>query len=449
MTAGFTVSHLAACLAGLVPDVQSARCCIAFSGGVDSTVLLHATARLRAQFAQLGVRALHVNHHLQPQADAWARHCVNFAAEIGVECATLDVQVSSTPRESMEAAARLARYAALSAALGDGEYLLTAHHRDDQLETVLLQLLRGAGVAGLSGMPASTALGRGRLLRPLLGVARTDLVAYATAGGLRWIEDLSNVDTRFDRNFLRQELLPVLCKRWPAAADCVARSAGHLAEAQALLMERAREDLALARAGANLRVAAIRALAPARSRNLLRFWIDGAGFRVPSSAILDQILEQALAARADAMPVVAWRGAELRRYRDQLYLGVAPPRPPVAELTWDWRSHAELGLPDGLGRLRVRTALAGECSLAAPSLPLRVGFPTGSHRLRLAPRAPRRTLRNLLQESGVVPWMRACLPSLFIGDSLAAVADLWIDAAFQTYEPGGLAIEWLDHPPIF
>jgi tRNA(Ile)-lysidine synthase len=222
-------------------------------------------ARLRAQFAQLGVRALHVNHHLQPHSDAWARHCANSAADIGVECVTLDVQVSSMPRESMEAAARLARYAALAAELGDGEYLLTAHHRDDQLETVLLQLLRGAGVAGLSGMPASTALGRGRLLRPVLGVARADLVAYATAAGKRWIEDLA---TRYAfRSQFSRELLPR-----PATLRrqrCVSRSADTL-PGTGLLMERARDDLALSRAGVNLRVAAFLSLEPARARILLR-----------------------------------------------------------------------------------------------------------------------------------------------------------------------------------
>lgn len=449
MMSGFTVSHLDASLARLVHDARTARYCVAFSGGVDSTALLHAMASLHAQCPGLAVRALHVNHHLLRQSDDWARQCMDFAAGVDVTCAILDVYVDPARGESTEAAARVARYAGLSAALSEGEYLLTAHHRDDQLETVLLQLLRGAGVAGLSGMPASTTLGSGHLLRPLLDVARSDLVAYATAAGLHWIEDLSNMDTRFDRNFLRQQLLPVLNKRWPGAAESVSRSAGHLAEAQQLLTERAREDLVLARAGTNLRISAIRALEPRRARNLLRCWIDGAGFRVPSSTVLDQVVRQMLHARADAMPLIAWGDAELRRFRDELYLGVAPPPTPPTELPWDWRGHSELDLPEGLGRLRLRTALPGECALAIPPQPLRVGFQSGSYRLRLAQGAPRRTLRNLFQEYGVVPWMRPCLPLVFIGDSLAAVADLWIDAEFQVREPGGMAIEWLDHPPIF
>jgi tRNA(Ile)-lysidine synthase len=449
MMSGFTISRLAASLTLLVPDPRTARFCVAFSGGVDSSVLLHSMAALRAQWPGMSARALHVNHHLQPQADNWARHCIEFASGAAVDCRVLDVSVAPARGESMEAAARHARYSSLSGALGAGEYLLTAHHRDDQLETVLLQLLRGAGVAGLSGMPARTTLGRGHQLRPLLDVAHAELVAYAIGAGLHWIEDVSNIDTRFDRNFLRQQLLPVLYARWPAAAETVARSARHLAEAQSLLTERAREDLAAARAGANLRIATLRALAPARARNLLRFWIDTAGFRVPPSAVLDQILSQMLLARADAMPAVTWGDTEMRRYRDELYLGVAPPQTPTTELHWDWRSCSELDLPIPLGRLRLRAARLGECALAPPALAVRVGFQCGSQRLRLAPHAPSRTLRNLFQEHGVVPWMRACLPLLFVGNTLAAVADLWIDAEFQAREPGGMAIDWLDHPAIF
>jgi tRNA(Ile)-lysidine synthase len=449
MSSGFTVSHLAASLEKLIPDLQAARFCVAFSGGVDSTALLHAMAGVRARVPGLMLRAAHVNHHLQPQADDWAGHCDDVAAGLGVPCAILEVSVSPASRESPEAAARAARYAGLAAALSDEEYLLTAHHRDDQLETVLLQLLRGAGVAGLSGMPAITALGRGYLLRPLLDFGRAELVAYATAAGLRWIEDLSNADTRFDRNFLRRQLLPVLRKRWPAAAESVSRSAGHLAEAQALLSERAREDLALGRAGTNLRVAVARGLEPARARNLLRFWIAAAGFRAPSSALLEQIVKQMLHARPDAVPVIEWGGAELRRFRDELYLGPPAPRAPKAEFTWDWRSHPELVLPETIGWLRAREALAGELALRIPSQPLRVSFGSGARRLRLQPGAPRRTLRNLFQEHGVVPWMRACLPLVFIGESLAAVADLWVDAEFQSDESGGLVIEWLGHPPVF
>lgn len=449
MTAGFTVSRLDETLTRLTPEAHSAPYCVAFSGGVDSGVLLHATAMLRECHSDLSVRAVHVNHHLQPHADDWARHCREVAIKLGVACEVLDVSVSVPRGESTEAMARAARYSALSQALSAGECLLIAHHRDDQMETVLLHLLRGAGVAGLDGMPESAALGRGRLLRPLLDVDHAELVAYARSAGLRWIEDPSNSDTRFDRNFLRQRVLPILRERWPSAADGASRTARHLAEAQALLEERAAEDLALARSGANLRVSAVRALDPARARNLLRFWIARSGCRVPSTSVLDQILRQSLVARDDAQPLINWGEIELRRYRDSLYLGCAVPGTPTAALTWDWRVRPELELPAGLGRLRLRPALAGETAFAVPSPPLRVDWQRASQRLQLAPGAPHRTLRNLFQEHGVVPWMRASLPLLFSGDSLAAVADLWIDIAFQTRDAGGSVLEWLDHPAIF
>ena len=449
MTAAFTVPRLQQTLVRLVPDALRERYCVAFSGGVDSAVLLHAMAMLREGFPGLAVRAVHVNHHLQTRAADWARHCREFAAGVGVDCEVLDVRVVVPRGESTEAAARTARYSALSQALGEGELLLTAHHRDDQLETLLLHLLRGAGVAGLDGMPESAVLGRGRLLRPLLDVDHSELVAYAQAAGLNWIEDPSNADTRFDRNYLRQRVLPVLRERWPAAASGASRTARHLAEAQALLEERAQEDLALARTGANLRVSAVRALDPARARNLLRFWIARAGCRVPSSTVLDQVLWQMLNARDDAQPLIKWGDVELRRYRDALYLGRSALCTPPEAMVWDWRGRAELELPAGLGRLRLRPARRGEAAFAAPLQPLRVEWQCGSQRLQLAAGAPRRTLRNLFQEHGVVPWMRPCLPLLFVGESVAAVADLWIDAAFQSRDAGGEVLEWLDHPAIF
>lgn len=449
MTAAFTVSRLEQTLVRLVPDALRERCCVAFSGGVDSAVLLHATAMLRERHPGLAVRAVHVNHHLQTRSADWVRHCLDFAADVGVDCEVLDVHVNLPRGESTEAAARAARYSALSEALGEGEFLLTAHHRDDQLETLLLHLLRGAGVAGLDGMPESAVLGRGRLLRPLLDVDHAELVAYAQGVGLDWVEDPSNADTRFDRNFLRQRVLPVLRERWPAAASGASRTARHLAEAQALLEERAQEDLTLARSGANLRVSAVRALDPARARNLLRFWIARAGFRVPSSTVLDQILWQMLNARDDALPLIKWGDVELRRYRDALYLGRSALGPPSAALDWDWRARPELELPAGLGRLRLRPARRGEAAFAEPLQSLRVDWHCGSQRLQLAAGAPRRTLRNLFQEQGVVPWMRPCLPLLFVGESVATVADLWIDVAFQSRDGDGNVLEWLDHPAIF
>ena len=448
MAPAFSVTLLRVSLTRLLSDTREQRCCVAFSGGVDSTALLHALCESRGDLG-LTLRAVHVNHHLQPQADEWAAHCRKIAALLAMPLDVLEVNVSPTRGESVEAAARTARYSAIAARLGRGEHLITAHHREDQLETVLLRLVRGAGVAGLGGMPETAPFGTGMLLRPLLGVERAALVAYCEAAQLTWIDDLSNADLRFDRNFLRARVIPALRERWPAVAECVARSGSHLAEARWLLDERAQEDLALARDGAGLRIPVLRGLAPARARNLLRFWIESAHQPVPSTAVLDQVMAQMLGARRDAMPLVVAGERELRRYRDVLYLCEPLPPTPPEDLTWPWREQRELELPSGLGRLRMRETRENEAALNLPAGPLRIAWQGSGLKLQVAPRGSRRTLRNLYQERGIVPWMRPLLPLVFAGDSLVAVGDLWIDARFRRPEgESGTTLDWLDAPPL-
>jgi tRNA(Ile)-lysidine synthase len=449
MAPGFSITLLGESLTRLLGDTHGQRCCVAFSGGADSTALLHALSQVRERLG-IALRAVHVNHHLQPQADDWAAHCRGVAARFMVPLQVLDVSIRAARGESVEAAARHARYGAIAAALEPAEHLITAHHREDQLETILLRLMRGAGVTGLAGMPETAAFAQGLLLRPLLGVERAALVAYCQAAQLTWIEDLSNADTRFDRNFLRERVIPALRERWPAVAECVARSGGHLTEARALLDERAREDLARARDGEALRISALRALSPARARNLLRFWIESAHQPAPSSAVLDQVMVQMLDARSDAMPLVVAGERQLRRYRDVLYLCRPPPPRPPHPLTWAWREQPELELPGGLGRLRLRAAEAGEAAIGVPAGPLSVRWGGAARKLQLTAKGARKTLRNLFQEHGVVPWMRPSLPLIFAGDDLVAVADLWIDV--RSHPPPGegrMAIEWLDHPQLF
>jgi tRNA(Ile)-lysidine synthase len=449
MAPAFSVTRLSESLTRLLGEPRAQRCCVAFSGGADSTALLHAMAGLRAPL-ELTLRAVHVNHHMQPHAADWAAHCRRVAAQLAVPLDVLDVTVRAERGESVEAAARAARYAAIAEILAPGEHLVTAHHREDQLETILLRLLRGAGVAGLSGMQEAAPFAAGLLLRPLLDVERAALVSYCESAQLAWIDDASNADIRFDRNYLRQLVIPALRERWPAVAECVARSGAHAAEARALLDERAEEDLALARAGEGLQIPVLRGLAPARARNLLRYWIERAGQAVPPRARLDQAMMQMLDARHDAMPLVVAGERQLRRYREVLYLCEPPPSQPGEALTWHWREQRELVLPVGLGRLRVREAQGCEPAVNIPPDPLRVAWGGTALKLQVSPRGSRRALRNLYQERGIVPWMRPLLPLLFSGDALLAVADLWIDARFRaaTGEPG-VVIEWLDGPALY
>jgi tRNA(Ile)-lysidine synthase len=352
--------------------------------------------------------------------------------------------------ESLEAVAREARYQLFAGALAPAEVLLTAHHAEDQLETLLLQLVRGAGVAGLAAMPRRTRCGRGEHLRPLLDFDRDSLQRYVAKSGLKWIEDPSNRDQRFDRNFVRHEVLPILRQRWPALAANVVRSADHLAGAHCILDELARADHFAAAEGTRLSVPMLRRLEPERMQNLLRYWIRLRNAPLPSSAILGEIVGQMLALTADTTPEVRWSGHVARRYRDRLYLSVGLPDTPRETAWWDWTAEPEFLLPTGYGRLQARTGTHASAALTAIPDKLRVGWRSGGETLRVAMNRPHRELRNLMQERGIVPWMRGGIPLLFAADALVAVGDLWIAAEFRAArEEPGILLEWLDHPELY
>jgi len=446
---GFSAATLHAALVSLGAPSPIARYCVALSGGADSSALLKCLVDLHQQRPLLGLRAVHVNHHLQPAAAAWAQHCAAFARQLNVPLLVLDAQVHVARGESPEAAARDARYRLLAENLAVDEFLLTAHHAEDQLETLLLQLARGGGVPGLASMPRRAPCGPGIHLRPLLDFSREELRAYLAAAGQGWIEDPSNVDLRFDRNFMRHQVLPLLLGRWPALAASAVRSADHLASAQLLLDELAREDHVLAAAGHRLQVAALRGLEPARLRNLLRFWIRQHGVSMPASTVLEQVAQQMLEARADSVPEVTWGQHVIRRYRDRLYLDRQLPQPPSEMLSWTWRTEPELVLPGGLGKLLASVAERNVATFRMLPDRLRVSWRSGGEKLQVAANRPRRELRALLQEWDVVPWMRGRIPLLYADEALVAVGDLAIAAEFRAApdQPGTL-IEWLDHPAL-
>lgn len=391
---------------------------VAYSGGLDSAVLLHALAKVAADSA-LPLRALHVHHGLSPHAGEWAAHAARVCAELGVPLEVLRVTVGSGA--SLEAGARAARYAAFAGALRDGEVLLTAQHRDDQAETFLLRLLRGAGVTGLAAMRATRALplergGEALLGRPLLDIGRADLERYAAAEDLAWIEDESNRDVRHARNFLRHEVLPQLTARWPGAPRVLAATATRMAEADALLQEYA-AVLATGCIDGEERVSllALARLSRPQQRLVLRLWLQRRGFRMPDEGVLEQVCDAVVPAREYATPVVAVDGGEVRRYRDHLHaLRLAALPPADWEVAWD--GVAPLRLPDG----RLLHRLRGE----PPAAGWRVRFRRGGERYRPGPLRPSRDLKTLLQEAGLPPWERARLPLVFAGDELVALAGL-------------------------
>jgi tRNA(Ile)-lysidine synthase len=432
--AAFGPAELADRLAALIEGFPRARVAVAFSGGGDSAALLAALAVLAKRRRSLALRAVHIDHGLQRSSRSWARHCARVAGKLGVPLLVRRVKVPAAKGQSLEAEARRVRYTAFARLLAPGESLLTGHHLEDQAETVLLQLLRGAGVAGLAAMPPDAPLGRGRLVRPLLEVPRAALRDYARQRGLEWIEDPMNLDARFDRAYVRGEVLPRLEARWPSAARALARSARHARDAQGLLAQMAADDLAAAADGPDLSVAVLRRLPDVRRRNVLRAWIRGQGARAPETRRLAEISGPLLAARADARPRVAWEDGAVRRAQGRLVwegapAQAAPPGPlPCAE--WSWRERPVFWLPGARGRVELRRDARGDLDLDALPAVLGVRWRTGGERLRPRIGGPSRPVKDLLQAARIAPWERAAMPLVYAGEKLVAVVDRWVDAAW-------------------
>jgi tRNA(Ile)-lysidine synthase len=389
-----------------LPPLRGRRVALALSGGLDSVVLLH---RLRALAAPQGFRlcAVHVHHGLSPNADAWAAFCRKLCRQWRVPLAVRKVRVTRRGA-GLEAAARAARRAALERA--DADAVALAHHLDDQAETVLLNLLRGAGPRGAAAMPARGRLGAKLLLRPLLGVPRREILAYARAHRLAWVEDESNRDDALTRNFLRLHVGPLLEARFP----------------------RWRENLA--------RAARLFGAADARAERALRGFLARHGMRAPSTAKLAEMLRQ-LGGRG-ARTRIRHDGRELRAYRGRVE--VAPPLAPVAFAPLAWRGEPRLAIEPLAGELRFRRARgAGIAAALAQGKTFRVRLRRGGERLRPDARRPRRTLKNLFQEAGVPPWRRERLPMLYFGDELVWAPGLGVDAAWQAAARArGIVPEW-------
>jgi tRNA(Ile)-lysidine synthase len=417
-------------LAQLLPGFPDVAVCVAFSGGADSTALLAALAQLGRP--PLKLRALHVDHRLHPHSASWAAHCRRVARALDVPLQVRTANVARARGESLEAAARAARYQLLAAALGEDEALVTAHHEDDQLETVLLQLLRGAGLAGIAAMPAVASFARGALVRPLLPWPRAELSAWVRSQGLAWIEDPGNSELRLDRNYLRTRVLPLIRERWPAAAATVTRAARHAAEAQRLLDALGAADAARASFGAMLSAQQLRTLSPERRRNALRFWITAAGHLAPPASRLEEIAGPLLKARADAQPFVRWEGTLLQRQADLLSLRAASGASGLLEeVTWSWHRRRTCSLPGPGGKLALKRDARGPLNLDALPATLTIRARRGGERLRPVRGGPRRALKSLLQEARVPVAERARLPLIFAHSTLIAVAGLWLDESVQ------------------
>ncbi len=426
-------AQLIASLAGAVAAAGASRVALAVSGGMDSSLLLHlaplALPTLRSEGA---LRVLHVNHGLAAERDLWSRSVELRARQLGLGFRALAVSGSPPSGESVEAWLRVERYRLLAAELDRGEALLVAQHLDDQAETFLLQALRAAGPAGLAAMPVHASLATGLLLRPWLGFSRAELAAVANAEQLAWHDDPSNADTRFDRNHLRQLVMPILRERWPAAARTLARTARWQAEASEALAAAAtcllppltgRDSVGLP----TLHIPGLLAHAPSLQRVLLRAWLAECGACTPGIRHIE-VLETLLASAERAPGCVGWGKVRVRRYRDQLYCEFLPPTPSLpaaAAFCWQPPDAVELSC----GRLWASLAEEGPERLRMDDAPWLVAARRGGERIRPIGERHTRSLKGLLQRAGVPPWRRSALPLIYRAGVLIAVPGLCVAAA--------------------
>ncbi len=442
------VSHVASRLGeSLFPG---AHVVLGLSGGIDSICLLHILVEL-APSRRFSMRAVHVNHGISSKADQWALFCKSVCLRLGIAFAQENVDVASYRHLGPEAAARTVRWSALLS--HESDFLVLAQHRDDQAETLLLQLMRGAGPAGLAGMAAnafqfnsrsSQSRGSARVLRPMLDVSRTEIEEFVRSRGLEWVEDDSNSNVALDRNFVRHRVVPVLAERYPHVATMISRSAGLMAEASELLLQLGGQDIALIENDDELDLPGLRDLGEARARNALRAYCQLRGIPVPGFSFLREIWTQLREPRQDSNICIEWNGVVLRRYRNRIFIEKNRATDSRLFQNESWNGEPCLPLTALNGLLNFKPEEGRGLSVTKLRMaPVTVRLRRGGERLRVDAQRPYRTLKNLWQEKGTPPWRRMNQPLLFCGEQLVCVPGL--GEAFEwRAAPGerGLIVSW-------
>ncbi len=424
---------------------------VGFSGGLDSTVLLHALCALQLPVT---LKALHVNHQISPHAYSWQMQCEAFCQSLTIPIVVETVVVKNAGR-GIEDAARTARYAAFEKHITENDVLLTAHHADDQAETLLLRLMRGTGPRGLAAMAQARTLGNGILHRPLLHFSRVELEAYAHLHQLRWVDDESNSDTHYDRNFLRTQIMPLLQARWPQFKQKWQQTTELCANNEVLLTDIATQDLASldlrpARLGSSISLDRFLLLSTVRQHNVLRHWLRLNGFTIPEQQHWQQLYQQLEAARADSEMDVSWGNVSLRCYQQRLYalpLDFFSQQPLPQAVTFSLRDDREKILFSwGCLILDPVDSSAGLHRIKHLSSELRIAHREGGERCKPAGRHHSQTLKRLLQEYGVEPWLRDKIPLVYCGNELIAVADFWVCADYVAApDELGMRLTWQLH----
>ena len=438
-------------LKAFLVDVFTQKKCVnpkltlAFSGGLDSIVLLHLLAECRKTIS-FQLSAQHVHHGLSPNADNWADFCQQVCLKLNIPFALSKVNINKNSGLGIEATAREARYKALLRP--DANFICLAHHQDDQAETLLLQLARGAGVKGLAGMTAIN----GKLLRPLLDVPRSALEVYAKQHNLTWIEDESNADTALDRNFMRHKVLPMLAESYPSIRQTLSRSAQHMADANTLLDELALIDALQAGFDAkintvislsSLNLSTLKNLSEPRVNNCLRWWLAQNGLQMPSQQQLQQISTQLLHAKSDAnIAIKISDSLTLRRYQNRAYL--VQDIPPNAPINWLWQGEAVIDLPNKSQLIFSKKIGEGISLRKIENAKLRIKFREGSERFKPQLSRPNRSLKVMLQNADMPPWQRDQLPLIFMDETLVIIPNVNVDAGLQaSSDEMGLVVNWI------
>lgn len=417
---------------------------LAYSGGQDSSVLLHLFSRVDPPPP---LKIVHINHQLSDNASDWQQHCITTANTLGYQCLVESAQIHPQGK-GLESAARDARYRIFKRLLEPGEYLFTAHHQNDQAETMLFRCLRGSGLRGMRAIEQQRTLGHGILARPLLDISQADISAYAERFNLTWVDDESNNDLHFDRNFLRHSILPALNQRWPSSLKNMARTSAWLGEANKLLEEYLDTDLHLCdrrleRLGQSLAIPNMNSYSEARIKHLIQFWVSQLGYTLPNHHHIQQ-LKNLLQAKADATPLIAWGDCELRRYQDRLYLLPRLPAliKPQIQSKITWLSTSPLLLEDG-STLKISANLHGiSHATANPHPELTVSYRSGGERCKPTTRTKSQTLKKLLQEYALEPWLRDRIPLIFQGDQLIAVGDIFSCTTTENHNKINLSFDW-------
>jgi tRNA(Ile)-lysidine synthase len=415
---------------------HDANIVVAYSGGRDSHVLLHALWKLKPQFG-FQLRAIHVNHGLQKDADNWVFHCQQTCQQYQVPLQIVSLQLTIPPGESLENVARIKRYAAFADLLQEKDILLTAHTQSDQAETFLLQMIRGSGLQGLGAIAPGKSLGKAKLARPLLDVSRDTIALYAKTEQLTWIEDKSNNDLRFRRNYLRKMILPPLKTLSKSVETCIARTAQHCQDAQALLDEYLIHDLqrCLTDQASILDLNVFLTLTTLKQQYVFRHWLKLNNAMSPSLRKCQDILYQIKHARMDSEPCIAFGHWQIRRYMGKLFLLTKKEQKSPPPQTIEWALSQALKLPDGSFWQAKIVKGRGISVSKLPKATLQIAFRQGGERCRIQGRKHSRELKKILQDLKIPTWERAGLPLFYQGSELVGVGALFICEPFAVEDP--------------